>query len=231
MNYPDDFEIPTFPAGRSMAISRAVAIGTMTAFLLILFLCIVLLWAMRSGRIHPFLVSVDNSTGLWQVVGHDHGKKTLTAANALQESAVAHFVQNWFTLSDVAAENDAVWKTCERVSECMGTSNAPYGDKTCALYCAAGDDIFSRFIYDVVPDYQMRVAMGERWVVDMDTINISAVDKASDNGGTWRVIATVRSNMSAPMEIIAFAKVARNLKTYPRTMGFYVADFNAYKIN
>lgn len=231
MNYPDDFETPAFPAGRPTAIARVMAIGAMVAFLLIVFVCGMLLWAARSGRVHPFLVSVNSYTGQWQLVGHDHGQKTLVATRALQEAAIVHFVQNWFSISANSAQNESLWLTCDRTKECDSRRDAPYGDKSCAIYCATGEDIFSRFIYDIVPDYQLRAANGEKWVVDADTIDISPFGSIGENGGTWRINVSVRSNVSAPINIVAFAKMARNIKSYPQYMGFYIADFNAYKIS
>lgn len=56
-------------------------------------------------------------------------------------------------------------------------------------------------------------------------------DNITANGGTWRITATVQSNISGAIDIIAFAKIARNTSSYPQTLGYYVADFNAYKIN
>lgn len=215
-----------------MAVSRAMAIGTMVVFLLIIFLCAMLFWASRSARVHPFLISINNMTGEWSVVGHDHGRKTLNAMRALQESIVGNFARNWFAISDMPDVNNALWKTCNRVSDC-GVGNYADADnmQKCALYCISGDDVFARFLYDTVPDYQMRVSAGERWVVDMTTMNIIPVGDFNDNGGTWRVMATVVSNVAAPMQVIAYAKVERNISLYPRTLGYYVQDFNAYKLN
>ena len=149
----------------------------------------------------------------------------------MQEAAIVHFVQNWFSISDTPLENESLWRTCDRTKECGNRRDTPYGDKSCAIYCATGEDMFSRFIYDIVPDYQMRSAMGERWVVDVDSIGISPFGSVGENGGTWRINVNVHSNVSAPINIVAFAKVVRNIKSYPKYMGFYIADFNAYKIN
>lgn len=209
-----------------------MAIGTMVAFLLIVFLCAMLFWANRSARIHPFLISIDNMTGGWAIVGHDHGRKTVSATQSLQESVVGNFVRDWLFISDDAAANDAIWRTCDRTADCgTGDSAGLRAGRECAIYCTTSDDVFSRFVYDVIPDYQERAAVGERWNVDIDTMNITPTDDVADAGGTWRVMVSVVSNISAPMDVIAYVKVARNVKLYPRTLGFYVVDFNAYKLN
>lgn len=209
-----------------------MAIGTMIVFLLIVFLCAMVFWASRSARIHPFLISVDNMTGTWAIVGHDHGRKTMSATRTLQESVVGNVVRDWLFISDNPAVNDALWRTCDRTADCgAGDAEIARAGRECAIYCTVSDDLFSRFVYDVIPDYQARVAAGERWVMDMDTINIAPTSDVGISGGTWRVTASVVSNISAQMNIIAYVKVARNPRLYPRTLGFYVVDFNAYKLN
>jgi glucan phosphorylase len=48
LKYPDEFETPTFPAGKQVAVTRAVSVAIMSVFLLILFACGLLLWAQKS---------------------------------------------------------------------------------------------------------------------------------------------------------------------------------------
>lgn len=230
MNYPDNFDTPAFPAGKTIAISRLMAIGTSIVFLLIIFTCGLLVWTVRSQRVHPFLIATNNISGEWRLVGHDHGKKTVPAIQTLQEATIGAFIQNWFYISEDASENAALWAQCDRNTACV-SDGMEYGSKTCALFCATGEDLFMKFMSDIMPGYQARATDGERWTVNMESISAMPVDKISENGGTWRISLTVQSNISAPMEILGYAKVLRNIKYYPRTMGFYVSDFNAYRIN
>lgn len=235
MDYPDDFNTPAFPAGPSIAISRFMAIASSVLFVVIIFVCIILLWAMRSQRIDPFIVSVNEFTGQWVVMHHSHGNNPFqfeyTAIKSMQESVVGNFTANWFTISENVADNDAMWQTCNRTQECGNESNLKYGDKTCALFCASGEDLFSRFIYNVVPDYQKRVAAGERWIVDKTQIQIEPAAEITESGGTWNIFVTVQSNINGEMQVLGFVKVARNTELYPQTLGYYVADFNTYRIN
>ena len=106
LKYPDNFNTPTFPAGPRIALSRIMAIGVMIAFALIIAVSGVMLWASRSQQIHPFLVSVDNVTGAWSVIGHDHGERTISTNRAMQESVIADFTKNWYTISANQNEND-----------------------------------------------------------------------------------------------------------------------------
>lgn len=233
MEYPSNFETPTFPAGKRIAVSRFMAVGISVLFLLIVFMCGIIFWTSRSKSIDPFIVTMDNITGNWVVIGHSHGNAPIeySARRALQESIVGKFAANWFTISAEESVNEALWKTCDRTKDCVGENTPAYGNNECAIYCTSGEDLFSTFIYDVIPEYQSRFANGERFVMDKASIQIDPVGEISDNGGTWRVIATVQSNLSGNLEIMAFAKVARSTISYPKTMGYYVADFNAYKIN
>lgn len=232
MNYPSDFDAPAFPAGRSIAISRFMAIASCVMFLLVIFMCALLLWAVRSQRVDPFIVSINNITGQWTTLDHSHknGPIEYTALESLQQSVLGNFVANWFTISGDDAANERMWKTCERRDDYGINATRPYGDTTCALYCASGGELFARLIKDIVPGYQLRVANGERWMVDKAQIQMQPAGEINENGGTWRVLATIQSNINGDMTVIGFAKIVRNIDSYPLTLGYYVADFNAYKI-
>ena len=213
-------------------ISRAMAIVSCVMFLLVIFMCAMLLWATRSQRIDPFIVTIDGLTGQWQTLDHSHnnGPIEYTALESLQESVLGNFAMAWFTISDNDDENTRTWQTCDRNTDCVNDVR-PYGDLTCALYCITGENLFTEFTYNVIPDYQSRRTMGERWVIDRAQILIEPAGEIRENGGTWRMTATIQSNINGQMDIVAFAKVARNMERYPQTLGYYVADFNAYKIN
>lgn len=161
MDYPSDFNTPAFPAGKSIAIARFMAIASCVLFLMIIFAGALLFWTARSQRIDPFIISVDNLTGQWTVVGHSHGNGPIEypAVRMLQESVLGNFVANWFTISADVNKNDKMWQTCDRAESCRADNNYAYGDNSCALFCATGEELFSHFIYNVVPDYQERVAM------------------------------------------------------------------------
>ena len=230
MEYPGNFETPAFPAGRRIAISRLFAIWILIAMLLIIFLSGILLWSSRSDRLVPFLISTNNDTGEWTIVGRTSRALEYTRTHTFQESVVGNFAWNWFNISGDAAENEIAWQKCER-SVCSTGDSTGHGVRACALFCASGDEIYSRFMYDVLPDYRRRADNGEFWVFDEKSMLISPVGRITDSGGTWQIIANVYSSVIGTMEIKAFVKIARNKAAYPQAMGFYVADFNAYRIN
>ena len=101
LDYPSDFNTPAFPAGKSVALSRLMGIASCVTFLLVIFLCGILIWAVRSQRIDPFIVEIDKLTGQWTVVGHSHGNGPIeySAKMALQESVLGNFTANWFSVS------------------------------------------------------------------------------------------------------------------------------------
>ncbi len=231
MNYPDNFETPAFPAGKPIAVSRMMSIGIMVVFLLILFVCAILLWVGQSRKVHPFLVTINNSNGQWQVIAHDHGTRTALSANyVLQESVVINFAKDWFTISPDMSQNNIIWGSCDRMNDCNSATGF-YGDKKCAIYCQSGDDLYRRFAYNVIPEYRVYAESGVRWTPDMRSVRIMPAGDVRDAGGTWRISARITSNKSGPIDIIAYAKVAKNTDLYPRTMGYYIADFNSYRIN
>ena len=68
-----------------------------------------------------------------------------------------------------------------------------------------------------------------RSVID-STIQITPMSNASESGGTWRVTFTLMTTDMGNIDIVAFARVARTANMNPLTLGFYVADFNAYVV-
>ncbi len=227
MDYPNGFETPAFPAGKRIAVSRALSVWIGISFFLIVCLCGLLIWVQRSVRVHPFLVSINDLTGQWEIVGHSHTRiKSISAIRTLQESVIGKFLENWYRISDDRDENLAVWQSCDRATQCTG-----YGTAFCALYCVAGAAVYDGFIQHIVPDYQTRIANGEQWALNMSSLNIVPVGTFNATGGMWQVSARLESSVSGDINIVGYARVARDVSSYPQTMGYYVVDYNAYKVN
>lgn len=232
LRYPDEFNTPTFPAGPRIALSRTLSIAIMIVFLLIVVACGLLLWSRNSVRVHPFLVSVNDITGQWEIVGHQHGiSREMTSDRLLQESVIGKFMRNWFWIAENQDINTARWNKCERATDCSPENKSGVETGACGIYCITGDDIFSRFTSDVKPEYQSRILNGETWRIDMSSIQMNPIGEVTPNGGAWQISATILSNKNAPIKILAYATVASNADSYPQTLGYYVADFNAYKMN
>ncbi len=231
MDYPGGFEVPSFPAGKRIMFTRVAGIAAMVVFLLILVMCGLIVWAQRSARVHPFLVSVNQITGQWEIVGHQHEEvQELSSTRALQESVIGNFVRNWFLVTENADLNNRMWESCDRVTQCNPEKKTGIDTNQCAVYCIVNDDLYAKFTKDIVPEYRQRMQRGETLVCDMSSLNINPIGAIGDAGGMWLVQMVLRSDQDTRINIIGYAKIARNMDAYPKTLGYYVADFNAYNV-
>jgi hypothetical protein len=229
MDYPSNFNTAANPAARGIAISRMMAILTAAMFLVAVFLCGLLVWSARSDRLVPFIISTNSQTGEWVLIGQNSGELEYSATRTIQESIVLNFVSDWFTILPDKNENESRWERCDR-SICSDGTSFVFGSRLCTLYCSSGDDVYTRFSTNILPRYREYAENGGLWTVFDSDINITPIGKISDNGGTWRVDTIIHANDSDDFKIQVFIKIARNMNYYPGTMGFYVADFNAYKL-
>ena len=231
VKYPDDFDTPSFPAGRPVAVSRMVSVAVMIVFLLIAFTCAMLFWTQRSVQVHPFLVSINPITSQWEIVGHHHKETAeISAARALQESVIGKFMRNWFWIVNDEDINSARWKSCDRITECAPNSVTDVLADECAIYCISSEEMYLHFVEQIVPNYQTRIMNGENWELDMSSLQITPVGAVNAAGGMWQIRANIISNISGIITILAYAQVGYEKDEYAKTMGYYVKDFNAYKI-
>ena len=238
MRYPDEFDTSTFPAGKQIAVSRIVGIATMIVFLLIVFACGFLLWAQKSIRIHPFLVEINDVNGQWEIVGHQHTEiKEITTTQSLQESVIGKFLKYRFTITNDEKINSDIWGKCNRQQACKyKTSNTKntfetnFKTEKCSLYCLSGQSLFSNFSESIVPLYVNYALTGDVWMPDMSSVQMLPIGKITDKGGIWQIRMTLNSKLQGDIFVLAYANIARNNSDYPKTLGFYVLDFNAYRI-
>lgn len=240
MDYPGEFNVPAFPAGTRIATSRAMGIGCLVTFLLIIVTCGMILWANTYRTVDPIIISVNPITGGWELVGHTHGNKEYSIDTMAQIATINHFVRDWFYISPNTAENSARWGACDR-DMCQDNNSIMSGDNKCAIYCQTTDDVYQAFAANVMPNYHEHALLGQQWAVDPDTIQIVPAGDITPKSGTWRVTATIVSNVG-DFEILAYAKVARDTSTdmiienryplnYVLTHGFYITKFDAYRID
>ena len=244
MEYPDDFSTPAFPAGGRIALSRTLGIWVMVVFLLTIFVCGVLLWVHRSHRIDPVLVQINSITGEWLVLDditrrHDQNVKikNVNSTRLTQEYVVGNFILNFFTISADDAVNQGLWADCSLETDCKlsaKTSSDKMGKVTGgAICCLSSPDVFDMFKNSVLPLYNMSFINGELWRVNIDKMSIVPAGVSgyvSAQGGLWRVIFTIETNMNETMEIMAFVNVGYDIARYPRTMGYYVTKMDSYNI-
>ena len=230
MNYPDDFNTRTFPAGKSIAISRAMGVGILSAFIIIVCLCGLILWTLKSARVEPFILVTNGLNDQWRIImaGGATPSTERTSAQIFQQSLIWHFTQNWLNISSDADTNSDVWNIDCKREYCLSDDND--GQK-CAIYCASGSDLLTKFRETVLPQYQSYEAQNTTWTVVPESMRIEPVGRITPNGGTWQVQVTVLTGGTGAMDIVAYAKVAYSIKYYPATMGYYVFDFNAYRVS
>ncbi len=233
MEYPDDFNIPTFPAGPRIATSRFFGIATMVVFFLIVCMCVLVLWGQRSVRIHPFLISVDDITGQWEIVGHHHfDMHEVTTTQSLQESVLSKFLFFWFFVSADSEINQTIWsQDCVRQQDCNPKNRTGISERRCSFYCLTNDTVLSDFNHTVIPQYQAISATGSTWVLDASSVQLTPIGEILPDGGAWQIRATVTVSDSVPIDILAYAHISRDMELYPQTFGYYVSSFNAYKMN
>jgi len=231
LNYPDDFNTRTFPAGKSIAISRAMGVGIVSAFLIIVCLCGLLIWTIRSVRVEPYVIATGGANDKWRVVMAGNGTPTIkmTDAQLFQQSLLWRFTQNWFNISPNSDSNAAVWNTeCTR-ENCLKDDT---GTRNCAIFCAVGDELFYRFSKDTLPQHQLFESTGVTRLVVPESLRIDPVGDVSVRGGTWRISATIILNGgNGAMDIVAYATIARNEKYFPAARGYYIAEFDAYRVS
>ncbi len=231
MKYPDDFNTPAFPAGKFVAVSRFMATATMIIFFVIVCLCCAIFWTNRAQDISPFLVSIGTNGERWVTVAHDNHITEIPAYYALQESVLNKFIRNWFTIDDNILINQAVWAECSRNSpECQQT-DSEYNE-ACAIYCASSNAVFDNFQKIVVPTYS-DLETNEATIWTVQKVSIKPADSwkfITENGGLWKLDVWVKTGVTTT-HFMGYARIAYNKSQYPKTMGYYISEFNTYRMN
>lgn len=230
MDYPGNFDTPAFPAGRRIAISRFMGTAALVLFFLIICACGLVLWASDSVRINPVLITINKYTGVWRVVERSPQRVvTDNPLNAMQESVVANFALNWFSISSSATDNTAAWGKCAD-SVCTGAETMSHAGRKCGIYCAASDRVYMNFSDNVMPNYALRSNAGEVWTILRESVQITPLESPKPNGGVWQIYGRVWSNINGEFPVVAFARTARDTTRYPMTLGYFISDFNAYRL-
>ena len=230
MEYPNNFNVPSFPAGPAIALSRGVAIWISVIFFLIICACGFVFLGFRFQTNYPFLISVDPLTADWSVVTYPNQSKktTIQQYQIIQEKLVRDYVTNWFSISGDENINQSRWQKCS-IDDCDAPAQFHPGNTECSLYCYSSQDVFEEFTDKVLPEYKARVTQArERWTVkDMQILPVKIGEKASQ----WQVIPIINSTISGDFVVLAFVTIEHDSNLYPASLGYYVADFNAYRIN
>jgi len=90
--------------------------------------------------------------------------------------------------------------------------------------------VFDDFIKNVLPNYRARVDQAkEKWNLQQKGILINQI-MVSEKGSKWQVYAVVNSSVMGNFDVLIFVDVERNIDLYPSTFGYYINQFNSYRI-
>jgi len=228
LDYPNDFDIKSFPAGRTIALSRTVSIWISIVFFLIVAMCGFMLLGIHYKQNYPFLISVDPFTNEWDVVAYPgkNKKEIIPQYQIVQEKLVRDFVTNWFTISGDSSVDASRWQACE-VEECSATEQFNPDNINCAISCKSAESVFEEFTKNVLPDYRSYAQSSGKWSVERMLITPNEVKQAS---GTWQVVVSIQPSMSAPFDALVFITIEQDQNKYPATLGYYITTFNSYRI-
>ncbi len=229
MDYPDNYNTTAFTAGKKIAISRAMAIGIFVMFFVSIYLCVIIIWSIASKKVSPYLISTNPETGVWSVVGKEQDQNIQTVYQTVQESLIANTVKDWFTIGSNTDDNNVAWQKCD-VSYCSNDENILFGSRKCSISCSVSDDVYMKFADKVIPDYEDRQSKKEMWTLNENNLEIVRTSQITAGGGNWVARGTVVSNSGEEFYIRVFITVNRSPINYPQTMGFYISDFNAYRM-
>ena len=179
---------------------------------------------------YPFLISIDPITYDWSVIAYPNQniKTAINQYQIVQERLVKNYVTNWFTISDNRKTNEDRWLECS-VDDCKAPEQFEPGNIKCSLFCSSDEKLYEQFAVKVLPEYHERIKQAnEKWTVgDMQILPTSV----SENSSKWQVIATINSNITSQFVVLVFVNINRDPGLYPANLGYYVQDFNAYRIN
>ena len=230
MDYPNDFDTPAFPAGKSIALTRSISIWISIIFFLIVCACGLVLYTTHMRGNYPFLISVDPITNEWNVVTYPNKESSGVTQQyqIVQEKLVNDYVMNWFTISKNQTINEKRWQRCD-AEDCDLPEQFRPNNLECFLFCNSSSELFTQFETKVKNEYLARVdERSEEWSVEIKNIMLNSIN---ENGGFWQVYFVVYSTINGPFDVLAFVKTARSLDSHPATLGYYIEDFNAYRMS
>lgn len=229
MDYPNDFNIKSFPAGKTIAFSRSVSIWISITFFLIVALCGFLLLGLHFKQNYPFLISIDPFTEEWTVITYPGKNKqeSIHQYQIVQEKLVRDFVTNWFTISGDEKENEMRWTECE-IEDCANSEQFSPDNTQCAISCKSDISVFEDFKENVLPEYRSYAESSGTWTVGPMLITPNNINQTS---GTWQVVTTVYTAMETSFNVLSFITIEQNQNRYPATLGYYISTFNSYRLN
>ena len=228
MDYPNGFDIGTFRAGKSIALSRIVAIWTAIVFFIIVVVCGLVLFSHHFTTNYPLIISIDSNTNEWKVVSYpDKKRETVTRYQVIQEKLIIDYVKDWFTISLNNENNFDRWESC--VIEDCGTPEqfSPLNSNR-VICCKSSQTLYQNFVDNVLPVYKTIAKQNSRfWKPGRPQVVAVKVDEW---GSLWRGYISVKDSEAGGFGVLFFIQVAKSLTDYPATFGYYIEQFSASRI-
>ena len=193
-------------------------------------MCGFLIYGIHLKQNFPFLISVDPLTKEWDIIAYPNKatQNKISQTQVIQEKLVSDYIFNWFTISGDKKINDARWQECT-IDDCAKPEQYNPSNIDCSLYCMSGDELFENFSENVLPEYRERVAQAnEKWTVANMNIKLNSID---EDGSHWQVYLVIHSTINGFFDVLSFVDIDRDMDLYPVSLGYYVKDFNAYRMS
>jgi len=230
LDYPNNFNVPAFPAGKTIAFTRTVSVWISIVFFFIVVVCGFLLLNIHFRTNFPFLISINPVTEDWAVIAYpNEKKKPIPQYQYIQEKLVHDFVKDWFSISNDMETNEKTWEACS-IEECQNYVQFNPMTKKCALSCKSDAAVFDEFVKKVLPNYRARISQAkEKWTIPTKGLLINPAITSEDSS-KWQVYAVVNSSVMGNFNVLIFIDVERDIDLYPSTFGYYIKQFNSYRI-
>ena len=235
MNYPNDFDTPAFPAGKTIAFSRAVSIWVAIVSFLIVCACGLMLLMLKTQNKFPFLIAQDPYTFDWDVVAYLDKVEKVTPSRIIQETIVKKYVQNWFNITRFNALNESLWQECTQ-NDCAQPEQFDPTNGKCALFCDSSPELFHQFTTKILPEYRIRSSQDAETVIVYDWLFIppakhDACLPSNIDQCLWHAYLKLNSSVRGKFEVLVFIELGYEDGMHPATLGYYVKDFNSYRIS
>lgn len=225
MNYPGGFFTRMFAWGRSLELSRRLAIYICALLFLISAIGGAIFWANRSTSVRPYFIHIGRYMDRtdWTVFSaHRAESSAVPWFRLMQESIAVNYATNFLRISNDESENrEMLWCRCN-AAQC----DADPGE--CQICCAASSSQFDAFLQNTWPVWQEMFDRGEF----MEFTDVHAVPAGiiTETGGLWRVTGTVATTRGFNRSVTAFVRIERvgRGNAHARTLGFFVSEFDFF---
>ena len=230
MNYPNEFDTPVFPAGKTIAFSRGISIWTLIVSFFIICACGLMLLLVRSKNNYPFLISTDLITSDWSVVTYPKKEREVSLNHIAQESLVRRYIDFWFSINKNNFVNESLWQKCSN-TDCEKAEQYDPTNKICALFCSSDEELFEQFTTKIAPEYRNRIEQNSETMRVESVPFITPPATGINATNVWQAYAIVNSSTRGKFDVFVFLELGKEEGKHPATLGYYVKDFNSYNLS